>query len=399
MKILYIQPFCPISIPYGGEMRSRRFVEYLTKKANVDIFVLLKGREEMDENYLKTTFRRYSFAERNGPLAPWKKLKLLLPWQLAQLYSKEAQEKLKRQVEEENYDLIFISKLYPVPYLLELPSKWHTKVVVDFDDILSALYRTHYADLLTSRKNSFFLKLNEDRALKCFKRVLVCAKDALPKIHPRFQHKVGIIPNVFPADRDQRFEAPTDRNRLLFIGSLDYAPNTEGLEWFLQTIWPKIREEYPDLKLTVVGKVQNRPAEVYAQLSRYPDVKVELNVPDVKPYYRESFVSVVPLLNGSGTRLKILESYAYGRPVLTTQKGMEGLDFENKKDIFVFQDVAAFQDGYRALLNQEIYRKVCDNGFKVLEDNYSPSAFKKSMDENWAIICDGTAVDNKKYQP
>ena len=386
MKILYIQPFCPISLPYGGRMRSRRFVDYLTKRAQVDFFCPMKMGKETDWDYVKAKFRRHYFAEHNGSLSRWKKILLLLPWQLSQLYSEDTQTRLNRLVEEERYDFIFVSKLYPVPYLLRLPSRWHTKVIIDFDDVLSDLYRCSYKDFFTSCKNSFFLKVNEEKALKHFRRVFLCADSALLKVNQRFHHKVGIIPNVFATNGRSLFEPPQQKNRLLFVGSLDYAPNVKGLLWFLRAVWPRIKEQYPGLKLTVIGKVQHSSERVYSQLSPYRDVRIEFNVPDVKPYYRESFASVVPLLNGSGTRLKILESYAYGRPVLTTPKGMEGLDFEDKKDIFVFQDTQAFQDGYRALLDQELYRKVCDNGFNVLEKKYSPSAFEKSMDENWRLI-------------
>ena len=367
-------------------MRSRRFVSYLAQKAQVDIFVLSPAGQGTDWDYIRATFRHSYFAHHNGSLSSFKKYALLLPWQLAHLYTKKTQVALNQLVQKENYDFIFVNKLYPVPYLLQLPPKWHERVVVDFDDILSDLYRKSYKNFITSRKNSFFLKLNEERALKAFRRVFLCAEGALSKINPRFRHKVGIIPNVFTADVKGVLEAPKSKNQLLFVGSLDYEPNVDGLEWFLAAIWPEAKKSYPDLKLTVIGKVQNKPDRVYSQFSRYQDLTIELNVPDVKPYYRDSYASVVPLLNGSGTRLKILESYAYGRPVMTTQKGVEGLDFEDKKSIFTFHDGRTFVDSYQTLLDRENYQKVSESGFKVLERKYSPSAFEKEMDENWNLI-------------
>lgn len=386
MKILYVQPFCPSSLLYGGELRSRRFVDYLTKKGSVDMFILMKGGSETDQEYLKTRFRMFQYAENIGISSQWEKLKLFLPWQLAQLYSRDAQKQFNALVERENYDLIFVNKLYPVPYVLRLPAKWHSRVVVDFDDILSDLYRSSYKDLIVSLRNSFFLKINEDLALKRFKRVFVCAKNALAKIDQRYVSKVGIVPNVFTATPEHFAPRSQDVNRLFFVGSLDYAPNMEGLEWFLKNVWPAAKEKYAPLTLTVVGKAPYKPELIKAYLEKYKDVHVGLNVPDVKPYYRDCFASIVPLLNGSGTRLKILESYAYGRPVITTPKGMEGLDFEDNKNIYLFNNAAEFSRAYDALNERSQYDKVCRSGVEVLKEKYTPEAFVRSMDENWQFI-------------
>lgn len=385
MKILYIRPYFPSSLLYGGELRNRWFVDYLRKKGDVDMFILVRGGKEMDQEYLRTKFKRFYFAEKLGSTSSWEKFKYFLPWQLAQLYSKETQAQLNALVERENYDLIFVNKLFPVPYALRLPSQWHDRVVVDFDDVLSDLFRSSYKDFIKSRKNSLFLKMNEEMALKKFKKIFVCAEDALTKIKPEYHKKVGIVPNVFTVSRNHMFEPAADKNRLLFVGSLDYEPNAEGLEWFLKNVWPGVKTQFPYLKLSIVGKAP-KPEIVLARFKNYADISMELNVPDVKPYYKESFASVVPLLNGSGTRLKILESYAYGRPVLTTQKGMEGLDFTDTKDIYVFENKETFCAGYCELLNDGHYRKVCSEGFSVLENKYSPAAFEKNMDDHWAFI-------------
>src|SRR5207249_4557368 len=103
--------------------------------------------------------------------------------------------------------------------------------------------------------------------------------------------------------------------------------------------------------------------------------------------YQDYFATIVPLLNGNGTRLKILESVTYGRPVLTTLKGMEGLDFINKRDIFVFnKDPKTFIDSYETLLNKEFYKVITENAYKVLESRYSYPVFQSDMDKNWNLI-------------
>lgn len=389
MKILFVRTYCPNKVFYGSEMRSSRFVEYLRQKGQVDLLTLTKPTEQADMDYIKAKFSWfYSFDQigEHDRLKPLEKLKYLLPWQITGHYAKDFQAQLNRIVEENQYDLIFVFKLEPVFYFLQLPREWHSKIVIDFDDILSVLYRNTYKNIFTAIKNSYSLKFYETRALARFKRVFVCSQDAVAKIAPRHRGKVGIVPNIFPAGRDNFYPQCKDQNSLLYVGSLDYFPNTEGLKWFFDVIWPEAKRAYPDWKMIVVGKTQKDSAFVASLLGKPKDVEIILNVPSVQPYYRDCFASVVPLLNGSGTRLKILESAAYGRPALSTLKGMEGLDFEDKKNIFVFKDAQSFLDGYKVLLDQKRYNEVAQDAFGVLEKRYSPGAFISSMDENWGKI-------------
>lgn len=393
MKILFVRTFCPNPIAYGSEMRSSRLVDYLTTKGDVDLLTLTDPTDKADKNYIAAKFKNFYYFDqkaKNTRLTQAEKLLSFLPWQLDEYYSKEIQAKIHLIVERNQYDLIFVYKLNPVYYFLRLPSKWHTKIVIDFDDILSELYFNFYKDPITARKNSYSLHLYEQKALKHFKRVFLCSKSAVAKIKQWYQPKVGIVPNVFSAVPGDFFAPAADMNELLFVGSLDYFPNTEGLKWFFEHTWPELKRAYPALKLKVVGKAQKDGAALMGYFGGPKDVTVHVNVKSVRPYYEQCFASIVPLLNGSGTRLKILESVAFGRPVLTTVKGMEGLDFTDQKDIFVFhQDPKTFIDGYKALLNRDVYKSVTNDALRVLQEQYSPQAFTNYMDENWTIMKEG----------
>ncbi len=108
---------------------------------------------------------------------------------------------------------------------------------------------------------------------------------------------------------------------LLFVGSLDWIPNVEGLQWFLRKVWEPLRQAMPDLKFYVVGK---NPPE-HLQRRRIPGVTVTGFVPDLRDYIRRGGVMVVPLRIGSGVRIKILEGLAMGIPIVTTPTGIQGL--------------------------------------------------------------------------
>ncbi|MDP2654693.1 MAG: glycosyltransferase family 4 protein [Candidatus Omnitrophota bacterium] len=391
MRILFVRTYCPHSINYGSEMRASRFVDYLRRKGEVDLLTMTSPSGHADINYIERHFRRhYHFNQKGNPrrLTRLEKLRHLLPWQITGHYAKDFQQELNAIVEENQYDLIFVFKLEPVFYFLQLPAKWRQRTVVDYDDFLSDIYKNHYRNIFTAYKNSYSLMLYQHKALVRFKRIFVCAREALLKVPGSWRHKAGVIPNVFNVDPKGFYAEPGPKNRLLFIGSLDYFPNIDGLKWFCRDIWPGFHEKHPNSILTVVGKTRNDAEHVRSLFNHPENLEVAVNVPSTLPYYQNCFASVVPLLNGSGTRLKILESAAYGRPVLATSKGMEGLNFEDGKNIFIFKNSRSFLNAYESLLDEERYRNVTRSAFTVLEDQYSPEAFTECMDENWNMMVD-----------
>ncbi|NTS43779.1 glycosyltransferase [Flavisolibacter sp. BT320] len=144
---------------------------------------------------------------------------------------------------------------------------------------------------------------------------------------------VRVVPNgVDTASRpfDLNSEKHTLTN-LLFCGTLDYTPNHEGLTWFYEKVFPLVKKARPDITLTVIGKL-NTPG-MYITMKADPSIRFIGPVEEVQSYYRESILLVVPLLSGSGTRLKILEAMSMGSPVVSTAIGAEGLGLEDGRHI------------------------------------------------------------------
>ena len=110
--------------------------------------------------------------------------------------------------------------------------------------------------------------------------------------------------------------------RLGFLGSLDWLPNVQGLDWFLDAVWPRVRALVPQAEFHVAGR--NPPAALLAR--RDPGLRVVGGVPEAGPFLAGCQVLVVPLLSGSGIRMKILEGMAWGKAVVTTPIGAEGID-------------------------------------------------------------------------
>lgn len=132
---------------------------------------------------------------------------------------------------------------------------------------------------------------------------------------------VAVVPNGVDLERFQSTPLPREP-KLIFSGSFSYEPNIDGATWLCQEILPKIRERVPGATALLVGR---EPDERVRRLGGIPGVETHFDVPDVLPLLQGARVAVVPLRQGSGTRLKALEAMAAGRPLVGTPVGLEGL--------------------------------------------------------------------------
>jgi glycosyltransferase involved in cell wall biosynthesis len=180
-----------------------------------------------------------------------------------------------------------------------------------------------------------------------------------------------VVPNGVDVEMrpfDSRAAKASSRN-VLFCGSLDYLPNRDGLRWFYNEIWPKIRNSVPDARLTVVGR--GAVESEFESMRSDASVEFQGEVQDVLPYYRAAGVAVVPLRLGSGTRLKIPEAMSLGNPVVSTSLGAMGLTVTNGADIAIADDATEFaSDVVRLMTEPDRFHSVRNSARKLVDENY-----------------------------
>jgi polysaccharide biosynthesis protein PslH len=142
---------------------------------------------------------------------------------------------------------------------------------------------------------------------------------------------------------------------LVFLGSMDWMPNVDGVGYFVREILPRIRQRRPDCTVAVVGR--SPFPEIAALPASDPKLQVTGTVPDVRPYLWGSTVSIVPLRVGGGTRLKIYESMAAGIPIVSTTIGAEGLDVSHGDNIRLADTAETFADECINLLDNAAARQ------------------------------------------
>lgn len=217
----------------------------------------------------------------------------------------------------------------------------------------------------------------EQRMFRRWQRVFVCSSDDATQLTECCDDAVfKAVPNtvVDPGMLSQPASATAD-GKLLFVGSLAYAPNEDGLEWFMREVWPLLRRDADGMRirLAVVGR---SPTARVRTMVETADVTLSADVPEVKPYYAAADVIVVPLRIGGGTRIKIIEALALGRAVVSTSLGAEGLHVRDGHDIVIADHAADFANACLQLLRTPEHRQqLCRYGRATFERHYTISAF------------------------
>lgn len=200
-----------------------------------------------------------------------------------------------------------------------------------------------------------------------------------------------VRPGFDVAPHLHRASLPEPRTHLGFLGSLEWEPNIEGLEWFVHHVWPRIRRTIPEARLTIAGRA---PGERVYALQSAEGVEVKGPVESASEFLQSVDVVIAPVLSGSGIRMKLLEGMANGCAIVTTSSGAEGLPLMSGYQLLIADDPAAYaqscvmliQDPHRARTIGEHGRQLIseqfswDSSMRALLATYSAAnAFKRSI--------------------
>ena len=148
---------------------------------------------------------------------------------------------------------------------------------------------------------------------------------------------------------------------------MNWMPNEEGIRWFLSNVWDKVAKRNPDLQLNLAGR--NMPKWLLKLKKR--NVNIVGEVPDAKEFVKNNDIAVVPLLSGSGIRIKIIESMAMGKTVVTTMVGAEGIQYSEYENIIIADSPSKMVEVICKIVKepQEAQRIGC-NARRLVEDIY-----------------------------
>ena len=262
-------------------------------------------------------------------------------------YSKEMVQKLMQVLQKEEYDIVQLESIFVAPYIPVIRKYSQAKIVLRLHNVEHIIWERIARNHVSWHKKFMLKQMN--RQLKSYECSLMNQVDgymAISDVDYQFFH--GLSPQTpgtvipFAIDMDH-YEAedeyiPSDQPELFHLGSMNWIPNVEGLEWFLEDVFPAILKRFPNLTFTMAGR------SIPDSLRRFASehVIVAGEVENANEFMLSKDIMIVPLLSGSGIRIKIIEGMALGKTIITTSIGAEGLNVENGKNIFIADTAEEF---------------------------------------------------------
>lgn len=368
MNILVIYPYIPYPIDRGTYQRTFHLLRELAREHTVDLIALSENGERQEHRGVFEAFcREVNFVPFQHPT--WPKLlrgRLLNPtpssirhWHLPQVAAA-----IREQLARRSYDLVHVCDIVLAQYFLKehqhMPlSVDRSRVDLQFQTQQAEFALQGWKDKLLTAEHLLKLRRFEKRVARRAQMQVLCGPDdeVFVRKHISQRAPLQVIANGVDLEYFKAGREPTPlaaQPTVLFCGAMDYMPNVDALRWFFGGIYQRLRERVPNLEVLIVGKAPVAEVRAYGEL---PGVTVTGGVEDVRPYYRRSWLQVVPLRIGGGTRLKIVESLAIGTPVVSTSIGAQGLGLEHGENILLADTQEAFASEVVRLLQSPPLRE------------------------------------------
>jgi sugar transferase (PEP-CTERM/EpsH1 system associated) len=393
LKVLWVKSGGLVPLTHGGRIRSYNLARELASRHEVSVFTFYPRLPEDDchaalkplfASIVSQTFDMPAAGSLPDYLNYGRNLFSLLPYQVRKYCREEVAHLLRELLVREKYDVIvcdFVVTAGVIPW--DLPG---AKVVFTHN-VEAQIWQRQFQ----LAKNPLWKLVcwREFHSMRRFERYYLNRADHILAVSEldRDSFAESINPakiSVIPTGVNPEFfrpEPPTKEHadKLVFTGSMDWLPNEDAIIWFYDQILPRIRQELPQTCLWIVGRRPSRRLQALAAAE--PALRVTGTVDDVRPYISDAGIYVVPLRSGGGTRLKIFEAMAMGKPVVSTTIGAEGLPVQPNRNIIIADEPEDFARRIIWLAkNPESRHALGEAARRHVERNYSWSAVANCLE-------------------
>lgn len=382
MKVLLIAHKNPYPPKDGGSMGIATMIDGLLLN-RIHLDVLLMNPSKVFQPFLPDLvpkqIRRIKAVPVNTDLHPIKALKNLIfqkeDYFTSRFYDKNFEQELIHWLKSDRYDIIQLESIFSAVYLPVIKKYSDAKIVLSAHNIEHQIWQR----IISHEKNlskKYYLIIQSKR-LKKFEESIFKAVDGITAVTEQDkQHILSVASDkpvvVTPNGMDMKKFAVTpieqqDIHTIFFLGSLDWIPNQQGVVWFLDNVWPKVLESKSRLQLVIAGK----KIPEWMKNRKDKNTRFYSDVPDTKELYHQYAVMIVPLLAGSGIRVKIIEGMAYGKCIVSTSVGAEGVPYTHGRNIIIADTPEDFvQAIIRLVHHPEEIQQIQQEARRLAEQHY-----------------------------
>lgn len=386
-KALFLSPEAPYPTIGGGPLRSASILEFLSRHFAVHAIVFRHVHEPHPALSL-----RAGLVERadviglphhpKTPLARAMRNSRRLALGRPPLIDRFAgfEEAISRIIRDERYEIAVLEHFWCAPYVEQIRPRAN-RVILDLHNIESVWHRSLAASESTMRawalgRFATATVALERKWLPQFDAILATSTEDAQRVREIAPGvNVSVYPNAIPCIARP---ARQRQEQIVFSGNLEYPPNAGSVRYFSSEVWPLLRSRWPNLRWKIIGK----HPEAVVEITRH-DPRIELTgfVEDAIQLLAEASVAVVPMLAGSGTRIKILEAWAAATPVVSTSLGAEGLECRDGEHLLIADAPEDFADAVaRLLASHEDRIQIGNAGRRLYEQNYTWEAAWPSLE-------------------
>jgi glycosyltransferase involved in cell wall biosynthesis len=394
MQILFVATNLPVPPNNGQAIRSLAIIQALASSGHGLSFLSFANTSRLKDLHPLPSFCHSidllelvmkNLTDRTDFLQRLKCLLALKPYSVERFRSAAMRARIQEKLSGGRYDLILCDGLYALANIpistIPIALNCHNveyMILKRYAQLERNPFKKYYASI-----ESYLMRSAERHGCHRVARAMVCSQidlELLRRLRPDL--RVFVVPNVVDTDSIQPLEkkhlGSTDPV-LLFHGIMDWYPNRDAVEFFARAILPRVRAECPDVRLIVAGR--NPPNQFVEQFRSDPKIEFTGTVPDMRPYLAAATVVIVPLRVGGGTRIKILEACAAGKPIVSTSLGAEGLDLAPGKEIILADDPVEFARSVVNLLQHPARSEtVAKSARAAVTERYSHVTLKRSLD-------------------
>lgn len=389
MIVADIYPF-----PYdtGGKQRTANLIIQMSKYYNIDFVCfsldpITEIRKEEAKKYCRTVI----VEEGAKPRILAKTFNLFRSNCNAEfiVHSKRVVHIVRDLMMENRYTAVLVERLYALQYVKENAVKYNVPIILDMHDIEREAM-SYFGKISKNPLRKCQYKLETKKVIELEKQavevstvmVTVSERDKMEYtgMFPGTDNKWMVVNNgvdLVKTEMEQKVKRDTET--VIFVGSLRHPPNIHGLKWFVRKTWPLVVQKNPSAKFIIIGsgKISDEDKDLFNQTK---GVMFKGYVDNVYPLLRKATCLVVPLFSGSGTRLKILEAFSFGLPVVSTTIGAEGLPCVDGESIMIADDERTMCDQIQRVLDSEALRQnLVHFGYEIVRISYNWDFIGKSL--------------------
>ena len=372
----WMNPFEP---HYGGPQRSNVLIRAFLQMGDVDVIAFT---DEIVSN-MDGCKVLYSKEQRTSPhVSRFKKWSgLLTPWNPYSIYpiNREKEKIIDGFVAQKKYDAIivrYVREAVPMGLL-----KYSDRLIVDIDDHPREELR-NMACQIHSKPNKIYHYIASYLVDITVRGIANMVKAAC---YPNPDQVVGkqgyFLPNISMDEPQTEYvKFDTTKPVLFFVGKLDYYPNYAGVDWFIDNVWPIVKEKVPNAELRIGGKVvyEEVVKPYYDKWKQIEGISLLGFIEDINQEYNSCRATISPIFSGAGTNIKLIESIQRKRVCVTTTCGMRGMKafLKNGTEILVASDAKEYaQQCVTALTDELTNHRIARSAYDVYSNHFSSAAF------------------------